>query len=159
MLSYALTHKDEEYGKGSNIPLGLKEPFSCQLAQEVVDLIFQVWALGRCLHFCSEFIQVADLWTCWAARQPLLAWRGGLEEKCSCTLLVSHQRTQATAWGQGDPSNPDCEPQLRAGLVGARQDLSQGKAAFISCTCCRCRLLCQCDALLSSAGLAGRREQ
>lgn len=57
VLSYALTREDEEDGKGSNVPLSLKEPFSCQLAQEVMDLIFQVWALAHHLHFCSEFIR------------------------------------------------------------------------------------------------------
>lgn len=52
MLSYALTHKDEEDGKGSNVSFGLKECFSCQLAQEVLDLIFQAWALAHHLNFC-----------------------------------------------------------------------------------------------------------
>lgn len=51
MLSYALTHKDEERGKGSNVPLGLKEPFSCQLAQEVVDLIFSGLGFGSLSPF------------------------------------------------------------------------------------------------------------
>lgn len=73
---------------------------------------------------------------------------------------------QAIAWGQGDPSSLDLGLALQGGercaqaRAGAWQDyFCRAKAALISCNCCGCRLLSQCGTLLSSAGLAGRREK